>query len=203
VLSVLLWITILGEPELVTTHTTPILYKNLPKILLIGPDAPDVVRVELRGPSSKLTPANLSQLAVLLDLAGVNDPGERTFTLADGDIHLPQGVTFLRAVPSQLRLRFARLQAKDVPVQVRITDPPPGGYRVVAEEVTPKQLRIAGPERRVEETGSAETDGIDLSTISKTSEFRVNAFIADPQVYFDSSPIVTVKITIEKAENPN
>ena len=53
-LAVLLWFAILGEPELVTTHTAPILYKNLPRGLLIGSDALDQVRVELRGPSGKL-----------------------------------------------------------------------------------------------------------------------------------------------------
>ena len=50
VLAMLLWFAIVGEPELVTTHTVPILYRNLPPDLLIGSDAVDQVRVELRGP---------------------------------------------------------------------------------------------------------------------------------------------------------
>jgi len=200
-LAVVLWVAIVGEPVLVTTHSVPILYRNLPPNLLIGSDALDSVRVELRGPSGKLTATNLSDLAVMLDLSSVSGPGERTFTLSDHDLRLPEGVIFLRAVPSQLRIRFARLETKDVPVQVRIAAPPPKGYRVTRQEVAPAVLRIAGPQLRVQQTNSAETDAIDLSAITQTSQFHVSAFLADPQVRLESAPSVNVTVTIEKAGN--
>ena len=197
-LSVLLWFAILGEPELVTTHTAPILYKNLPQGLLIGSDALDQVRVELRGPSGKLSPDKLAETAVLLDLSDVKGPGERTFTLSDADFHFPQGVAFLRSVPSQLRVRFARMVSRTVPVNVRIYAPPPEGYRIVHQETVPDALRIAGPEGRVASVTSAETDAIDLSGVVASKEIKVNAFISDPQVRFEMSPAVTVKVTVEK-----
>jgi YbbR domain-containing protein len=197
-LAVLLWFAILGEPELVTTHTAPILYKNLPQGLLIGIDALDQVRVELRGPSGKLSPDRMAELAVLLDLSVVKGPGERTFTLSDADFHLPQGVTFLRSVPSQLRVRFSRNVSREVPVNVRIYAPPPAGYRVVRQETVPDKLRIAGPEGRVASVPGADTDAIDLSGVTESREIKVNAFLSDPQVRFEISPLVTVKLTIEK-----
>ncbi|MGA3187036.1 MAG: CdaR family protein [Bryobacteraceae bacterium] len=199
-LAVLLWLAILGEPELVTTHTAPILYKSLPHGLLIGSDALDQVRVELRGPSGKLSPDRLEEMAVLLDLADVKGPGERTFTLSDADFHLPQGVTFLRSVPSQLRVRFARLVSREVPVNVRIYAQPPAGYRIVSQETVPDKLRIAGPEGRVNTVAGAETDALDLSGVRANQEMKVNAFISDPQVRFEVSPVVTVKLVIGKNE---
>jgi YbbR domain-containing protein len=198
-LAVILWFAIVGEPVLVTTHAVPILYKNLPSDLLIGSEAPDMVHVELRGPSSQLTTTNLADLSVLLDLSSVGGPGERTFTLSDSDLHLPQGVTFLRAMPSQLRVQFARLSKKDVPVLIRFTGSLPGGYRLAAQEVTPDHTRVAGPEGRVQRTASAQTDAIDLSGVTQTAEFHVSTFVADPQVRLESSPMVTVKLTVEKA----
>jgi YbbR domain-containing protein len=197
-LAVLLWIAILGEPELVTTHTSPILYKSLPPGLLIGSEALDQVRVELRGPSGKLSADRLAEMAVLLDLSDVKGPGERTFTLSDADFHLPQGVTFLRSVPSQLRVRFARLVSREVPVNIRIYAPLPPGYRMVHQDAVPSTLRIAGPEPRVNAVTGAETDAIDLSGITQNREIKVNAFISDPQIRFEVSPVVTVKLTIEK-----
>jgi hypothetical protein len=137
-------------------------------------------------------------MAVLLDLSDVKGPGERTFTLSDADFHLPQGVTFLRSVPSQLRVRFARLVSREVPVSIRISAPPPVGYRVAREESSPEVLRIAGPEGRVKAVTNAETDAIDLSGITTNQELKVTAFISDPQIRFEVSPIVTVKLTIEK-----
>ena len=199
-LAVLLWFAILGEPELVTTHTAPILYKSLPRDLLIGSDALDQVRVELRGPSGKLSPDRLAEMAVLLDLSDVKGPGERTFTLSDADFHLPQGVTFLRSVPSQLRVRFARLLSREVPVNVRIYAQPPPGYRLVSQQAVPDKLRIAGPEGRVTAVSGAETDAIDLSGITGNTEIKANAFVSDPQIRFEVSPVVTVKVIVEKNE---
>ena len=203
VAAVLLWFAIVGEQELVTTRSAPILYQNLPRDLLIGTDALDNVRVELRGPASKLAADHLGETAVLLDLSSVTGPGERTFTLSDADLHLPEGVAFLRAVPSQLRVRLARMLARDVPVEIRIAAPPPAGYRVVRQEVTPDKVRIAGPEAPVTAIQKAETDAIDLSGVTESTELRVNTFIADPQVRLESPPIVTVRVTIEKTGNTN
>jgi len=199
VLAVAMWFAIVGEPELVTTRDVPILYKNLPPDTLIGSDAVDSVRLELRGPSGRLSAASLADLTVTLDLSNVTGPGERTFTLSDSSMHLPENVTFLRAIPSQLRLRFARRKIKEVPVQVRFLRPPPSGYEIVGQQVIPEMLQVAGPEPRVDATASAQTDAIDLGAVTQAAEIRVNTFVADPQVWLQSSPMVTVKLKIEKS----
>lgn len=203
VMAVLLWITIDGEPELVTTHPVPILYKNLPPDLLIGSDAIDQVRVELRGPSGRLTAASLSDLAAVVDLSRIEGPEQQTFTFSESDFHLPTGVTFLRAVPSQFQLRFGRRKMRDVPVEVRIGAGPPEGYTVVAQDVTPAQVRIAGPERRVDAISGVQTDPIDLSAVTQRAEIRVNTYVADSQVWLESPPMVTVTVTVEKRGKTN
>lgn len=199
-LAATLWLAIVGEPELVTTRAVPVLYKNLSRDLLISSDAVPGVHLELRGPSGRLTSAAISEVAVALDLSSVSGPGERTFTLSAGDLELPDAVSFVRAVPSQLRMRFARRQTKEVPVKIRLSAPPPRGYRVIREEVTPAKLRVAGPDPRVALIDSAQTDALDLSGLTRTSEMRVNTFVEDPQVWLESSPIVTVRVTIQKTE---
>jgi YbbR domain-containing protein len=197
-LSILLWFAVVGEPEMATIHNVPILYKNLPRNLLIGSNAIDSVRVELRGPSRRLSNAALTDVAFTLDLAGVDGPGERTFTLSDADIHLPDGVTFLRSIPSQLQLHFARVKTKDVPVEVQFGSPIGPGFELSGEEVTPRTVRISGPENRVEAISAARTDSIDLSGVTQSSEVHVNAFVSDPQVWMESSPTVTVRLTVNR-----
>jgi YbbR domain-containing protein len=176
----------------------PVLYRNLPKGLLIGSNAIDTVRVELRGPTSRLTNAALADVAIMLDLSSVDGAGERTFTLSDADIRLPDGVMFLRSIPSQMQLRFARVKSKDVPVTLRFGLPLEPGLRIVRQEVTPDTLHISGPENRVDAVVSAQTDAIDLSGIHQNAEIRVNTFVADAQVWLESPPAVTVRLTIEK-----
>src|SRR3974377_219520 len=81
-LAVALWYFVVAEPELVTSQPAPIFLKNLPRDLEAVSDMPDRVRRELRGSAGKLTAARLGDSAVLLDLASVEGPGERTFTIS-------------------------------------------------------------------------------------------------------------------------
>ena len=196
--SVLLWMVIAVQPELVTTRLLPVYYQNLSADLLLAAEVPDAVHVELRGPSGKLSPASLSDAAVRLELSPVNGPGERTFTLSSANFNLPAGVTFLRAMPSQLRLVFDRHMVKDVPVEVHLIAQPQFGYHVTRQEVTPATLRIAGPEARVKRVENAQTDAIDLARATGDISMKVNVFVPDPQVRLESSPIVTVRFSISK-----
>lgn len=193
-----LWLVLVQEPELVTSHSVPVFFKDLPRDMEIGSDVPDRVHVEVRGPSGKLTPEVFAETAVLVDLSGVHSVGERTFTVNSASLNLPSGVRFLRAVPSQVRLRFDRVLSKDVNVQVRIGNPQPPGYRVTGHEVEPETLRITGPEGRVRQIDSAQTDPIDLSGVFSESEFRVHAYVSDPQVRFEGTPVVTVKVFVAR-----
>ena len=198
ILALGLWLIVVGEPELVTSQAVPVLYKNLPRDLEIASDVPDRVHLEIRGPAGKLAASNLAQTAVMLDLAQVQSPGEQTFTVTTGSINLPMGVELLRAVPSQLRLHFDRMSSKSIPVQVRISADPPNGYAVITKEIAPQTLRILGPESHVQSIGWAQTDPIDLSSVVGRTEFHVHAYVADPQVRFDTTPLVTVLVDVEK-----
>jgi YbbR domain-containing protein len=196
--SALLWIAVSGEPDLVTTRAVPILYRNLaPQFLLTG-DIPESVRVEVRGSAAQLSSSALADAVALFDLGAIAAPGEQTVTIADSNVNLPRGVTFLRAVPSQFRLRIARLATKDVPVEVRVNGSVASGYRLVSATAEPGLLRIAGSEIRVNATSHVETDAIEIDGLSQSVERRANVFVSDPQVRFESSPIVTVKLTIER-----
>jgi hypothetical protein len=107
-LALVLWIAVEGEPELITVQNAPVFYRNVEPTLALVASPPRTVRVELRGPSDVLGPDNLANVAVLLDLAGVTEPGERVFPISHTSVSLPTGVTFVRADPSQLMLHLDR-----------------------------------------------------------------------------------------------
>jgi hypothetical protein len=202
-LAVLLWIAVSAEPDIVTTRAVPILYRNLAPQFLVTGDMPESVRIEIRGSASQLSAAGLADTVALFDLSPVNAAGERTFTISNEDLNLPRGVAFLRAVPSQLRLRIARLAAKNVPIEVRTAGAVASGYRLVSATPVPPTLRIAGSEARVAVISSVETDAVDLGGLTESAERRVNAFVSDPQVRFESLPVVSVKLAIERTGNQN
>ncbi len=194
-----LWVTFAGSPELVTSVSAPVEFQNMPQDLEMSSDTPERIYLEVRGSSSRLHGFELSHTSVVLNLASVRGPGEQTFTLDRGNIDLPYGVSLVRAIPGQLRLRFEALKNAEVPVRLRFSHPPPAGYRVSRASVEPPKVKIVGPESRVKDVGYAETDPINLANGAFRSEFRVHTFIPDPQVRLVSSPVVTVKIELEKS----
>lgn len=193
-----LWLVIVRDPELATTVSVPVLFRGAPKNLEINSELVQRVQLEIRGASGRLTPANLSKAAVILDLGSVNRPGDRTYNIEASNVSLPSGVLFTGAVPSQIRLHFERRVSRQVPVRVRYSNPPPEGYRLVNQTVTPEKLPIVGPESNVEQIGFVDTDSIDLSNVVGPAEFQVNTYVPDPRVRFEGSPHVTVRVTVQK-----
>ena len=48
-----LWVVLVGDPEVMTSISAPIHYKNLPRDLDIASEVPERVQIEIRGPSAK------------------------------------------------------------------------------------------------------------------------------------------------------
>lgn len=202
-IAMLLWLTVVREPDLVTSTSVPIFYKSVPKGLEISSGGSDRVFLQIRGPASKLTPEALADTVVQLDLAEVGKAGLQTFTIRQEDINLPFGVNFVRAVPSQVQLEFDRQITKQIDVRVLLGGKR-GPWRVAEQEVNPPSIRILGPAKRVDEIEWAETDPIDLPAEDgrpgerRTLEQRVHVFVDESQVRFETSPMVVVKLTLER-----
>jgi hypothetical protein len=107
-LAVLLWVAVEGEPELVTLQSVPVFYRNVESNLALVANPPAAIRIELRGASDVLSRNNLANVAVLLDLAGLNEPGEKVFPITRANLTLPAGVRFVRSDPPELKLHLDR-----------------------------------------------------------------------------------------------
>lgn len=197
-LAITLWYAVAREPELATSISVPIEFKNIPDDLDISSGVPDRVHIEIRGPSGRLGRDYLSDLAVVLDLSDVR-PGERTFTVHGWNINLPLGVAFYRAVPSQITLRFDHLLTRAVRIVPRYAKSPPDGYRLKSFQLDPSTVRIRGPEDHVKQIEQVMTDPIDLSAVVGEAEFHVHLNIGDPQVRMESATgLVSVRVVLEK-----
>jgi len=196
--AVVLWLFLVGDPELTTTISVPLEFRNLPRDLDINSETPEVILLEVQGPSAKLARSKTSNLAVLLDVSTVTRSGEKTFNIEAKNVNLPNEVQLMRSIPSQVRLRFEHRLSREIPVQVRFSGPPPDGYRVKSQEVIPERISVIGPESRVLQVQTAETDPIDLGGVVEDREFETSIFVADPLVRIDSQRLVRVKVTLEK-----
>lgn len=196
-IAVALWIVVAREPELATSLSVPVELKNIPDDLDIGSNVPDRVHLEVRGPSSRLSRDNLSDAAMILDLADAH-AGEQTYTIRPSNFNLPSGVSFYRAVPSQITLRFDRLATQNAKIFPRYSKPPQAGYRVRAYVLEPETIRIRGPEERVKRIDRVWTDPVDLSGVVSSAEFHTHVNVGDAQVRLDAPTRITLRVTLER-----
>jgi hypothetical protein len=200
-IAVTIWASVASEPELATFATVRLEYRNLPEDLEIASPPVTSITLELRGPSGELrglgeNAGESPRPSVILDMSSVQ-PGERTFTIGDGNVRLARGVHLVRAIPSEVRLDFERHAEREVKVVPRFTGEQ-SGYAIARYDVEPNVLRIAGPASHVARIGAAVTDPVNLASAVGVAEFRVNAFVEDPYVRFLASPQVSVSVTMRK-----
>jgi YbbR domain-containing protein len=197
-LASLLWVAMVGVPDVTTSVSVPIVFQNLPRDLEFASDLPDRVRLEITGASGKLSPSELSDASVVINLAGVRASGERTFPIERENAMLPAGVQLERAQPSQVRLRLEPRLSREVPVQVRVGKFPGKGLEIVSLQVEPQRLLIVGPESVVREAAAADTDPLDLSGVTGSAEVPAHAFLNDPRIRFAAGSRVTVRVRVKQ-----
>jgi len=196
-IAVLLWLAVAREPEVATSLSAPVEFKNLREDLDLQGNLPEQVRLEVRGPSGSLTRDNLASVAVILDLSDAH-AGDRTYTIRDQNVTLPYAVAFYRAVPSQLTLHFVQLIVKDEPVQP-VDVNVPAGYRIVSQDCSPSKVRIRGSADRVRAIQQIKTDPLDLKGVSSEKVFHTHPNIGDPQVRLLDPPTdIVVRVKMEK-----
>jgi YbbR domain-containing protein len=196
-LAVALWMAIAREPAVATSLSVPVQFKNMRDDLDITGNLPDRVILEVRGSSGRLTRDNLSTVAAVLDLSDAQ-PGEHTYDIRGRNLNLPSGVTFYRAVPSQLTLRFDQLAVRDEPVQAVFVNQP-ASYRIASQDLSPAKVRIRGSEDRVQAIHQVKTDPMDLSGVAGETVFHTHLNVGDAQVRLvDTSSDITVRVKLEK-----
>jgi YbbR domain-containing protein len=196
-IAIVLWVAVSREPEVATSLSVPVDFKNMRDDLDIDGNLPDSVRLEVRGPSGSLTRDNLSALAVVLDLSDAA-VGERTYSIRGRNLNLPSGVVFYRAVPSQLTLHFDQLLVKEEPVQPLYVNKP-AGYRIALQQFSPAKVRIRGSQDRVRVIDQVRTDPMDLSGVAGDQVFHTHLNIGDAQVRLVEVPSdITVRVKLEK-----
>lgn len=196
-IAVVLWLAIAREPEVATSISVPVEFRNMRDDLDISGSLPDRLRLELRGPSGRLTRDNLAAVAAVLDLSDAR-AGERTYDIRGRNLNLPSGVVFYKAVPSQITLHFDQLAVREVPI-LPVFVKQPVSYRIASQQFSPMKVRIRGSEDRVRLINQVKTDPIDLSGVVGEKVFHTHLNIGDAQVRLVPAPgDITVRVKLEK-----
>ncbi len=114
-LAFLLWTAIAKEPPVEVAFNAPLEFRNTPQGMELSSETPASVQVRVRGPASTVRQLAPSDLAVSLDLADFQRPGERSYALAVSDVKAPFGARVVQIIPALVSVRFeARDSASNI-----------------------------------------------------------------------------------------
>jgi YbbR domain-containing protein len=196
-IAILLWLAVGRDSSIEIPMTVPVEFQHAPSSLEFTSDYPFQAQVTLSGPEHLLQEVRPSQVHVLLDLEGAG-PGEQTFDLSPGQVHVPHNVKVVQVMPAQFHINFDYSEKRTVPVQPRVIGTLLSGYEMKQPVADPPQVTIIGPERRVNSITSAMTDPVDATGIVGSATFTTHAYVSDPLVRVLAPHSIHVTVTTEK-----
>ncbi len=192
-LAILLWLQIAGQP-VQRTLLLPVEFVNIPSAMEIANDYQREVEVVIRSRST--ASFDERQLAVVVDLRGVEPGVERSFPLGSASVlNKPYDVEVLEFTPAQIRLQLDDTVEKRIEVRPQMAGQPVDGFEVTRIEAP--EVTVRGPESRVKNVTEVQTEPIDIEGWASTMVQQVALDIGDRGVRFDP-PSVSVVVTIEE-----
>jgi YbbR domain-containing protein len=142
----------------------------------------------------KRYPVSLTQL----------QPGELRLSVDPVQLALPRGARVSAWSPPNLVFRVEPVDRKQVQVRPVTVGQPPEGFRVVAVEVEPPQLVLAGARSGISRLREVSTEPVDVSGVRETTRYSVPIVIGRPNVWRDDqlSAVVAVVVRVEAIPDP-
>jgi YbbR domain-containing protein len=195
-LAIGLWQVVAHDPPAEVEMKVPLEFRNLPDNLEIDSASFTEAQVRIRGPERVIHRLQASDVRTEIDLAGVH-PGERTFDLNSGQVHVPQEVEVVQIIPGQFHLSFDNRETRVVEVRPRVTGNFASGVRVARVVADPPNVEITGPRRRVDAVEAATTDPVDVSGAMTRAAFLTQAYVPDPLIQVVHPTPIRVTVIME------
>lgn len=198
--AIVLWTSLAGQPLSDASFDARVHYVNVPEHLELNPDQAERVTVILRGARPRLRELRDRGVGIEADFSDVYAASEKTLTIVERNLGLPEGVHLVKAVPSQLRFTLEARAERTVEIQPQFVGSYERDYAVDSVRIDPREMVVIGPENRVTLIDVVSTDPIDLTGVVGSRSFRVTAYLPDPYVRFAQGPTVTVDVRMRKRE---
>ena len=164
------------------------------------------VRVQVKGPPSRIANLNPFQIAVVVDLSD-SEAGTMEVSLGPENVDLPDGLEVVSIQPSLFPLTLDRIVKEFKPVDVDLTGEPAAGAIALTPVVTPPRILVRGPESHVRQVLALSTTPVNLD--GHALDFVETAAVVspDPLVTVLQPVVVTVRVPMEipstgNSENP-
>ena len=199
-LAIGLWLVLARDPIAEVEMKVPIEFQNLPDNLEVDSTGSTEAQIRVRGPQRLSHRLQVADVRAEIDLANVR-PGERTFDLNGGQVHVPQDLEVVQIKPGQFHLSFDNRETRVVQVRPRVTGNFASGMRVAQLIADPPNITITGPRRRVDAVEAATTDPVDVSGAMTRATFVTQAYVPDPLIQVVHPTPIRVTVIMESSRD--
>ena len=183
-ISVLLWITVLGGKKVEVTKKVFLDYQ-LPKNLVIANQFPREVTFRFSGPRAFIKDIEERNIVIPVDLKAVRI-GEIEFILREDLIDVPLGLKVISFSPAAIPLKIDRAVTKRVPIRPVFSGQLPEGMKITGITLRPSTVEVRGAQSRLLTIESVPTEPISLSSNSLKQEIDAQLSLVDyPGIYLD------------------
>ena len=198
-LAVAFWIQVAGQPVVERGIDVPLGFENVPRLLHVGGDPPDTVRVRVRGASSIVSGLQPGDVVAAIDLDGERS-GRRLFDMFAGRVRAPFGVEIVQVVPATIPVS---LEPAGAPRVVRVVPDiegrPAEGFAVGGVTALPATFEVVGPAGRLVDLTEALTEPVSIAGASGRVRETVTVGVADPVVRLRTPGSAEVTVDIVPA----
>ena len=148
--ALILWVFVMNEqnPPVEGTFQVSLTNRNLSGKLVVM-EAPETVRVKVRGLRNAIAGAAGRNFQAYVDLKGLA-PGQYNLPVL---VQLPPGYELVEVVPDKVDIILEAVQSRQFPVEPRLTGPIVGQMTLGKVEITPKVVTITGPQSILDSIG--------------------------------------------------
>ena len=198
VMAACLWAVVTQVHTEVVSWKSSIELHSLPQSLVISSVAPAEAKLWLSGPSRVLDHLGLNEVHIALDLSAAQ-PGEHTYSLSSGNVHVPEGVHVKQIEPAQIKIGLDMRETKQIEVRPRVVGRLASGFTITNVVADPPQVRVAGPAKRVDLVDAAVTDPVDATGLLSQRTFTTNVYVSDSLVQVVHPEPVRVTVFVGKS----
>ena len=199
-LAVAFWIQVAGQPVMERGIDVPLGFENVPELLYVGGDLPDVVRVRVRGAANIVSGLQPADVVAAVDLAGERPGRRRLFDMFAGRVRVPFGVEVTQVIPGTIAVALEPAGApRTVTVVPDVQGRPAEGYAVGRISVTPETVAVVGPASRLAGLTEALTEPVSIEGAFGRVRATVTVGVADPLARLRTPGSAQVTIEIVRA----
>lgn len=142
ILATVLWLYVTNEqnPSAEVNYQVALEVRNLAEDVVVL-DAPEIVKVKLKGPRNLVAGVHAQDLKAYIDLKGLGD-GKHTVQVA---LSAPPALESVEFNPDKISLRLDKIVAKELPVEIRVTGSLPPDTAVVRLTPNVERVILKGP----------------------------------------------------------